>query len=53
MPSLSRSNCRCGASRQPSESRCRKCRDRAQWYRRKAWRLKNTGVPRTQGSDLP
>ena len=31
-------HCRCGASCESTKSRCRKCRDRARWYRRKAWR---------------
>jgi hypothetical protein len=30
--------CRCGALCVTTESRCRKCRARARWYRRKAWR---------------
>ena len=30
--------CRCSALCENTKSRCRKCRDRARWYRRKAWR---------------
>ncbi len=30
--------CRCGALCENTKSRCRKCSDRARWYRRKAWR---------------
>ena len=31
-------NCRCGALCAAGKSRCLKCRCRARWYRRKAWR---------------
>ena len=30
--------CECGALTNASNPRCRKCRARAGWYRRKAWR---------------
>jgi len=31
-------NCRCGALCEANRTRCPKCRARARWYRRKAWR---------------
>lgn len=31
--------CCCGALCGPANTRCRKCRDRLRWYRRKAWRI--------------
>jgi hypothetical protein len=39
--------CRCGALCVTTEFRCRKCRARARWYRRKAWRCNpyDTQVP--------
>jgi hypothetical protein len=30
--------CPCGALPEATKIRCRKCRYRARWYRRKAWR---------------
>jgi hypothetical protein len=30
--------CPCGARRNESSRRCRKCSARARWYRRRAWR---------------
>jgi hypothetical protein len=30
--------CRCGAPTELTKTRCLKCRYRARWYRRKAWR---------------
>jgi hypothetical protein len=41
MRALSSRKCRCGALRERSKSRCQKCQDRAQWYRRKAWKTPN------------
>jgi hypothetical protein len=31
--------CRCGALTEATTTLCRKCRARARWYRRKAWRI--------------
>jgi hypothetical protein len=31
-------NCQCGALRDASSARCRKCRARIRWHKRKAWR---------------
>jgi hypothetical protein len=53
MNPITRHKCRCGASRKPSESRCQKCRDRARWNRRKAWRCHKSRTQQDkQGSDL-
>jgi hypothetical protein len=30
--------CRCGALTEATKTLCNKCRSRARWYRRKAWR---------------
>jgi hypothetical protein len=36
--------CPCGAQRDITGTRCRKCRARSRWYRRKTWHAKrNTG----------
>jgi hypothetical protein len=40
--------CRCGALCDTTESRCRKCRYRARWYRRKAWRCNSALRNQTQ-----
>jgi hypothetical protein len=32
-------HCPCGALREKTSTRCRKCRARLGWYRRKAWRV--------------
>ena len=34
--------CACGARRNTSSKRCRKCSARGCWYRRKAWRSRKT-----------
>jgi len=34
--------CACGAQRNESNKRCRKCSARSRWYRRKAWRSSKT-----------
>jgi hypothetical protein len=45
---LTEYRCPCGARRNESSKRCRKCSARARWYRRKAWRgHKNASPPRT------
>ncbi len=36
--------CTCGAQRNESSKRCRKCSARARWYRRRAWRGRKTQV---------
>jgi hypothetical protein len=35
-------SCTCGARRNESSKRCRKCSARARWYRRKAWRSRKS-----------
>lgn len=35
-PSLFGRSCPCGARIEPGNKRCRKCRARARWYRRKS-----------------
>jgi len=36
--------CPCGAQRNESGKRCRKCSARSRWYRRKAWRSRKNPV---------
>ncbi len=36
--------CPCGARRDKSATRCRKCSARARWYRRRAWRSSKSPV---------
>jgi hypothetical protein len=36
--------CRCGALCETTNSRCRKCLDRAFWYRRKAWHCNSPAI---------
>lgn len=37
-PQITGLRCPCGAQRNQSSKRCRKCFARGRWYRRKAWR---------------
>jgi hypothetical protein len=39
---ISENRCACGARRNESARRCRKCSARGRWYRRKAWRSRKT-----------
>jgi len=41
--------CRCSALCENTKSRCRKCRDRARWYRRKAWHSRNSRLRSLHG----
>jgi hypothetical protein len=41
-PAITSDRCPCGAKRNPSSKRCRKCSARGRWYRRKAWRGRKT-----------
>jgi hypothetical protein len=37
-PAITEYRCPCGARRNESSKRCRKCSTRSRWYRRRAWR---------------
>jgi hypothetical protein len=39
---ITEDRCPCGARRNESARRCRKCSARGRWYRRKAWRSRRT-----------
>jgi hypothetical protein len=41
-PSINENRCPCGARRNESTRRCRKCSARGRWHRRKAWRNRKT-----------
>jgi hypothetical protein len=41
--------CPCGARRNESAKRCRKCSARSRWYRRKAWRTSKTSIHHRTG----
>ena len=43
-PAITENRCPCGARRNKSGKRCRKCSARARWYRHKAWRSSKTPV---------
>jgi hypothetical protein len=48
-PAITQNQCPCGAQRNESSRRCRKCSARARWYRRKAWRTRKTPVSYSTG----
>ena len=43
-PAITEHRCPCGARRNESGKRCRKCSARSRWYRRKAWRNSKTSI---------
>ena len=43
-PAITEHRCPCGARRNESAKRCRKCSARSSWYRRKACRTSKTSI---------
>jgi hypothetical protein len=48
-PAITEHRCACGAWRNESSKRCRKCSARGRWYRRKAWHSRKTHVSYSTG----